>query len=184
MTRRWQEGLFPTTITSFSPGSSRIKRSPKPRRKHQVNGCPGDAERDRLITTDSDGTYKRPPGVHNSAYMGCPVCYTDLCFWNGGGAAGGGVVSGRRGWSARCDGGARWLMLQGQLRWGQAWAAPLRRDLRAGAPGGALWRHIPIYKPCPLRREGAPLEVDLKTEKCPESFFFVCFFPSLGQRVV
>uniref|UniRef100_A0A8C3WX78 Uncharacterized protein n=1 Tax=Catagonus wagneri TaxID=51154 RepID=A0A8C3WX78_9CETA len=49
-----------------------IKRSPKPRRKHQVNGCPGDAERDRLITTDSDGTYKRPPGVHNSAYIGCP----------------------------------------------------------------------------------------------------------------
>ncbi|VCW78018.1 unnamed protein product [Gulo gulo] len=52
--------------------SSRIKRSPKPRRKHQVNGCPGDAEKDRLITTDSDGTYKRPPGVHNSAYIGCP----------------------------------------------------------------------------------------------------------------
>ncbi|KAM6168222.1 UPF0606 protein KIAA1549 homolog [Erethizon dorsatum] len=52
--------------------SSRIKRSPKPRRKHQVNGCPADAEKDRLITTDSDGTYKRPPGVHNSAYMGCP----------------------------------------------------------------------------------------------------------------
>uniref|UniRef100_A0A8C7BX13 Uncharacterized protein n=1 Tax=Neovison vison TaxID=452646 RepID=A0A8C7BX13_NEOVI len=49
-----------------------IKRSPKPRRKHQVNGCPGDAEKDRLITTDSDGTYKRPPGVHNSAYIGCP----------------------------------------------------------------------------------------------------------------
>ncbi|KAK2502766.1 hypothetical protein MC885_014116 [Smutsia gigantea] len=52
--------------------SSRIKRSPKPRRKHQVNGCPGDAEKDRLITTDSEGTYKRPPGVHNSAYIGCP----------------------------------------------------------------------------------------------------------------
>ncbi|KAL6033179.1 hypothetical protein STEG23_031798, partial [Scotinomys teguina] len=52
--------------------SSRIKRSPKPRRKHQVNGCPTDAEKDRLITTDSDGTYKRPPGVHNSAYIGCP----------------------------------------------------------------------------------------------------------------
>lgn len=109
-----------------------------------------------------------------------------LTFASGMGAGrrrgGGGVVSGRRGWSARCDGGARWLMLQGQLRWGQAWAAPLRRDLRAGAPGGALWRHIPIYKPYPHRREGAPLEVDLKTEKCPESFF--CFFPSLGQRVV
>ncbi|XP_069852977.1 UPF0606 protein KIAA1549 homolog [Dipodomys merriami] len=52
--------------------SSRIKRSPKPRRKHQVNGCPADAEKDRLITTDSDGTYRRPPGVHNSAYLGCP----------------------------------------------------------------------------------------------------------------
>lgn len=52
--------------------SSRVKRSPKPRRKHQVNGCPADAEKDRLITTDSDGTYKRPPGVHNSAYIGCP----------------------------------------------------------------------------------------------------------------
>ncbi|XP_036102233.1 UPF0606 protein KIAA1549 homolog [Molossus molossus] len=52
--------------------SSRIKRSPKPRRKQQVHGCPGDAEKDRLITTDSDGTYKRPPGVHNSAYIGCP----------------------------------------------------------------------------------------------------------------
>ncbi|CAK6434373.1 unnamed protein product [Pipistrellus nathusii] len=52
--------------------SSRLKRSPKARRKHQVNGCPGDAEKDRLITTDSDGTYKRPPGVHNSAYLGCP----------------------------------------------------------------------------------------------------------------
>ncbi|XP_015428152.1 PREDICTED: UPF0606 protein KIAA1549 homolog, partial [Myotis davidii] len=52
--------------------SSRMKRSPKVRRKHQVNGCPGDAEKDRLITTDSDGTYKRPPGVHNSAYIGCP----------------------------------------------------------------------------------------------------------------
>ncbi|XP_077015144.1 UPF0606 protein KIAA1549 homolog [Tamandua tetradactyla] len=52
--------------------SSRLKRSPKSRRKHQVNGCPADAEKDRLITTDSDGTYKRPPGVHNSAYIGCP----------------------------------------------------------------------------------------------------------------
>ncbi|KAM4873858.1 LOW QUALITY PROTEIN: UPF0606 protein KIAA1549 homolog [Thomomys bottae] len=52
--------------------SSRIKRSPKSRRKHQVNGCPADAEKDRLITTDSDGTYRRPPGVHNSAYLGCP----------------------------------------------------------------------------------------------------------------
>lgn len=47
--------------------SSRAKRSPKQRRRHQINGSPIDAEKDRLITTDSDGTYKRPPGVNNSA---------------------------------------------------------------------------------------------------------------------
>ncbi|XP_044534947.1 UPF0606 protein KIAA1549 homolog [Gracilinanus agilis] len=51
--------------------SSRAKRSPKQRRKHQINGSPTDAEKDRLITTDSDGTYKRPPGVNNSAYIVC-----------------------------------------------------------------------------------------------------------------
>ncbi|XP_027698157.1 UPF0606 protein KIAA1549 homolog [Vombatus ursinus] len=52
--------------------SSRAKRSPKQRRKHQINGTPADAEKDRLITTDSDGTYKRPPGVNNSAYISDP----------------------------------------------------------------------------------------------------------------
>lgn len=51
--------------------SSRAKRSPKQRRRHQINGSPIDAEKDRLITTDSDGTYKRPPGVNNSAYIVC-----------------------------------------------------------------------------------------------------------------
>ncbi|XP_065536830.1 UPF0606 protein KIAA1549 homolog isoform X3 [Lathamus discolor] len=52
--------------------SSRAKRSPKQRRRHQINGSPVDAEKDRLITTDSDGTYKRPPGVNNSAYISDP----------------------------------------------------------------------------------------------------------------
>ncbi|XP_058719489.1 UPF0606 protein KIAA1549-like [Poecile atricapillus] len=52
--------------------SSRAKRSPKQRRRHQINGSPLDAEKDRLITTDSDGTYKRPPGVNNSAYISDP----------------------------------------------------------------------------------------------------------------
>ncbi|NXL18123.1 K1549 protein, partial [Setophaga kirtlandii] len=52
--------------------SSRAKRSPKQRRRHQINGNPIDAEKDRLITTDSDGTYKRPPGVNNSAYISDP----------------------------------------------------------------------------------------------------------------
>uniref|UniRef100_A0A8C5IUA5 KIAA1549 n=1 Tax=Junco hyemalis TaxID=40217 RepID=A0A8C5IUA5_JUNHY len=52
--------------------SSRARRSPKQRRRHQINGSPIDAEKDRLITTDSDGTYKRPPGVNNSAYISDP----------------------------------------------------------------------------------------------------------------
>ncbi|XP_078232354.1 UPF0606 protein KIAA1549 homolog isoform X2 [Pogona vitticeps] len=52
--------------------SSRAKRSPKQRRRHQINGSPMDADKDRLITTDSDGTYKRPPGVNNSAYISDP----------------------------------------------------------------------------------------------------------------
>ncbi|NXL11974.1 K1549 protein, partial [Mesembrinibis cayennensis] len=52
--------------------SSRAKRSPKQRRRHQINGSPIDVEKDRLITTDSDGTYKRPPGVNNSAYISDP----------------------------------------------------------------------------------------------------------------
>ncbi|TRZ12393.1 hypothetical protein HGM15179_014720 [Zosterops borbonicus] len=52
--------------------SSRAKRSPKQRRRHQINASPVDAEKDRLITTDSDGTYKRPPGVNNSAYISDP----------------------------------------------------------------------------------------------------------------
>uniref|UniRef100_A0A8C6Y8L6 Uncharacterized protein n=1 Tax=Naja naja TaxID=35670 RepID=A0A8C6Y8L6_NAJNA len=42
------------------------------RRRHQMNGSPMDADKDRLITTDSDGTYKRPPGVNNSAYISDP----------------------------------------------------------------------------------------------------------------
>uniref|UniRef100_UPI00398ED0A4 UPF0606 protein KIAA1549 isoform X2 n=1 Tax=Pristiophorus japonicus TaxID=55135 RepID=UPI00398ED0A4 len=49
--------------------SYRAKRSPRQRRRHQVNGNMMDAEKDRLITTDSDGTYKKPPGVNNAAYV-------------------------------------------------------------------------------------------------------------------
>ncbi|XP_007908565.2 UPF0606 protein KIAA1549 [Callorhinchus milii] len=51
--------------------SSRAKRSPRQRRRHQVNGSMTDAEKDRLITTDSDGTYKKP-GVNNAAYLSDP----------------------------------------------------------------------------------------------------------------
>ncbi|XP_078076374.1 UPF0606 protein KIAA1549 [Mustelus asterias] len=52
--------------------SYRAKRSPRQRRRHQVNGSMMDAEKDRLITTDSDGTYKKPPGVNNAAYVSDP----------------------------------------------------------------------------------------------------------------
>ncbi|MGH0148981.1 UNVERIFIED_CONTAM: hypothetical protein FKN15_041937 [Acipenser sinensis] len=52
--------------------SSRGKRSPKQRRKNLINGNLIDADEDRLITTDSDGTYRRPPGVNNVAYVSDP----------------------------------------------------------------------------------------------------------------
>ncbi|XP_069618942.1 UPF0606 protein KIAA1549 homolog isoform X3 [Ranitomeya imitator] len=57
--------------------SSRSRRSPKPRRKQQGSTSPPDADRDRLITTDSEGTYKRPPGVSNSAYVSDPDIPSD-----------------------------------------------------------------------------------------------------------
>lgn len=57
-----QASLFPVKLTSRFPGSSRIKRSPKPRRKHQVNGCPGDAEKDRLIDLS------RRPVIYQSVF--------------------------------------------------------------------------------------------------------------------
>ncbi|XP_073506599.1 UPF0606 protein KIAA1549 homolog isoform X2 [Phyllobates terribilis] len=57
--------------------SSRARRSPKQRRKQQGSSSPPDADRDRLITTDSDGTYKRPPGVSNSAYVSDPDIPSD-----------------------------------------------------------------------------------------------------------
>ncbi|XP_060779657.1 UPF0606 protein KIAA1549-like isoform X2 [Neoarius graeffei] len=52
--------------------SGREKRSPKQRKKQQMNGDLTDADRDRLITNDSDGTYKKYPGVNNVAYVSDP----------------------------------------------------------------------------------------------------------------
>ncbi|XP_077324893.1 UPF0606 protein KIAA1549 homolog isoform X3 [Lithobates pipiens] len=57
--------------------SSRARRSPKQRRRQQGSSSPPDADRDRLIATDSDGTYKRPPGVSNSAYVSDPDLPSD-----------------------------------------------------------------------------------------------------------
>ncbi|XP_053321233.1 UPF0606 protein KIAA1549 homolog isoform X2 [Spea bombifrons] len=57
--------------------SSRARRSPKQRRRQPGSGSPPDADRDRLIATDSDGTYKRQPGVSNSAYVSDPDLPSD-----------------------------------------------------------------------------------------------------------
>lgn len=60
------------TCDSFSVivcASGREKRSPKQKKKQQMNGDLTDADRDRLITNDSDGTYKKYPGVNNVAYV-------------------------------------------------------------------------------------------------------------------
>lgn len=54
--------------------SGRGRRSPKQRKKHQLNGSLTDADKDRLISNDSDGTYRKYPGVNNVAYVvGIPV---------------------------------------------------------------------------------------------------------------
>ena len=47
--------------------SGRGKRSPKQRKK--LNGGLSDADKDRLISNDSDGTYRKYPGVSNVAYV-------------------------------------------------------------------------------------------------------------------
>ncbi|XP_066540889.1 UPF0606 protein KIAA1549 isoform X2 [Hoplias malabaricus] len=52
--------------------SGRERKSPRQRKKQQINGDLTDADRDRLITTDSDGTYKKYPGVNNIAYVSDP----------------------------------------------------------------------------------------------------------------
>ncbi|XP_026143028.1 UPF0606 protein KIAA1549-like isoform X1 [Carassius auratus] len=52
----------------YTEPKKRGKRSPKQRRKQQLNGD----LTDRLITTDSDGTYRKYPGVNNIAYVSDP----------------------------------------------------------------------------------------------------------------
>ncbi|XP_030646483.1 UPF0606 protein KIAA1549 [Chanos chanos] len=52
--------------------SGRGKRSPKQRKRQHMNGAVTDADRDRLISAESDGTYKKYPGVNNIAYVSDP----------------------------------------------------------------------------------------------------------------
>ncbi|XP_036376468.1 UPF0606 protein KIAA1549-like [Megalops cyprinoides] len=51
--------------------SVRGKRSPNQRRKPHMNGGLTEADRDRLLP-DSDGTYRKYPGVNNVAYVSDP----------------------------------------------------------------------------------------------------------------
>uniref|UniRef100_A0A667YKM4 Si:ch211-1e14.1 n=1 Tax=Myripristis murdjan TaxID=586833 RepID=A0A667YKM4_9TELE len=44
-------------------------RSPKQRKREQLNGGMMDADKDHLITNDSDATYRKCPGVNNVAYV-------------------------------------------------------------------------------------------------------------------
>ncbi|XP_036373971.1 UPF0606 protein KIAA1549-like [Megalops cyprinoides] len=67
------DGHMPSVFMDTRKSSSgRGKRSPKQRRRPQVNGSLTEADKDRLITTDSDGTYRKYPGVNNVAYVSDP----------------------------------------------------------------------------------------------------------------
>ncbi|KAA0715127.1 hypothetical protein E1301_Tti008822 [Triplophysa tibetana] len=59
---------MPSLYTEPKKSNSR-KRSPK--QKKQLNGDVTDADRDKLIS-DSDGTYRKYPGVNNIAYVSDP----------------------------------------------------------------------------------------------------------------
>ncbi|XP_077938160.1 UPF0606 protein KIAA1549-like isoform X3 [Gasterosteus aculeatus] len=55
-----------------SKKSSRGRRSPKHRMKEQLNGGLIEADKDHLITDDSDAVYRKCPGVNNVAYISDP----------------------------------------------------------------------------------------------------------------
>lgn len=52
--------------------SGRGRRSPKQRMKDQMNGGMMEADKDHLITEDSDAAYRKCPGVNNVAYVSDP----------------------------------------------------------------------------------------------------------------
>uniref|UniRef100_A0A3P8RU50 Si:ch211-1e14.1 n=1 Tax=Amphiprion percula TaxID=161767 RepID=A0A3P8RU50_AMPPE len=52
--------------------SARGRRSPKQRMKEQLNGGMMEADKDHLITDDTDGVYRKCPGVNNIAYVSDP----------------------------------------------------------------------------------------------------------------
>ncbi|XP_071360970.1 UPF0606 protein KIAA1549 isoform X2 [Trachinotus anak] len=60
------------SIFMESKKSGRGRRSPKQRMKEQLNGGMMDADKDHLITEDSDAAYRKCPGVNNVAYVSDP----------------------------------------------------------------------------------------------------------------
>ncbi|CAJ1057204.1 UPF0606 protein KIAA1549 [Xyrichtys novacula] len=59
-------------IFMHSKKSVRGRRSPKQRMKEQLNGGMMEADKDQLITEDSDAAYRKCPGVNNVAYVSDP----------------------------------------------------------------------------------------------------------------
>ncbi|CAK6960139.1 UPF0606 protein KIAA1549 [Scomber scombrus] len=60
------------SIFMESKKSGRGRRSPKQRMKDQLNGGLMDADKDHLITDDTDAAYRKCPGVNNVAYVSDP----------------------------------------------------------------------------------------------------------------
>ncbi|XP_045893966.1 UPF0606 protein KIAA1549 isoform X1 [Micropterus dolomieu] len=61
-----------SSIFMGSKKSGRGRRSPKQRMKEQLNGGMMEADKDHLITEDSDAAYRKCPGVNNVAYVSDP----------------------------------------------------------------------------------------------------------------
>uniref|UniRef100_A0A8C4Z1K5 Si:ch211-1e14.1 n=1 Tax=Gadus morhua TaxID=8049 RepID=A0A8C4Z1K5_GADMO len=62
---------IPSLFTESKKGA-RGRRSPRQRRKDQLSAGLADADRDHLITSDSDAVYRRGPGVSNVAFVSDP----------------------------------------------------------------------------------------------------------------
>ncbi|CAL8358166.1 unnamed protein product [Lota lota] len=62
---------IPSIFTESKKGG-RGRRSPRQRRKDQLSAGLADADRDHLITSDSDAVYRRGPGVSNVAFVSDP----------------------------------------------------------------------------------------------------------------
>uniref|UniRef100_A0A3Q2NWV2 UPF0606 protein KIAA1549-like n=1 Tax=Fundulus heteroclitus TaxID=8078 RepID=A0A3Q2NWV2_FUNHE len=66
------------SIFMESKKSGRGRRSPKQRLKEQLNGGLIEADKDHLITEDSDAVYRKCPGVNNVAYVRSPSPTDDV----------------------------------------------------------------------------------------------------------